>query len=91
MRRPTAHEQLDAELLLQRLHLRCDGRLADTQLARGGGEARPLGHGMEGTELRVPHIDFLNVSSGMFELDKCEERPEDCQKDDKSRASEPWE
>jgi hypothetical protein len=46
---------------------------------------------MERAKLGVPHIDFLNVNSGMFELDKCEERPEDCQKDDKSKASEPWE
>ena len=86
-----AHEQLDAEFLLQRFHLRGDGRLADAQLARGGGEAQPLRHGMEGPELRVPHIDFLNASSRMFELDKCERRPEDCQKADKAKAVKPRE
>jgi hypothetical protein len=46
---------------------------------------------MEGAELRMPHIDFLNATWRMFELDKCEKRPEDCQKDDKSNAGEPWE
>ena len=30
------------------------------KLARRGGEAAALGHGMEGPELGVPHIDFLN-------------------------------
>ena len=67
-----SHEQLDAEFLFQRLHLCGDGGLADAQFARGGGEAQALCHGMEGAELRVPHIDFLNANPRMFELDKCE-------------------
>jgi hypothetical protein len=39
----------------------------------------------------VPHIDFLNVTSRMFELDKCESRPEDCQKADKAKPAKPGE
>jgi hypothetical protein len=46
---------------------------------------------MEGPELRVPHIDFLNASSRMFELAKCVSRPEDCQKADKAKPVKPWE
>src|SRR5690349_10878547 len=62
-----AHEQLHAELLLQRLHLGCDRRLADAELARGDGEAQALSHCMEGSELGMPHIDFLNGMSNSFE------------------------
>src|SRR5262245_20952514 len=71
-----AHEQLDAELVLQRLHLGGDGGLADAELARRGGEAAALRHGMERSELGMPHIDFLNAKARNFELDKCEARPE---------------
>src|SRR5689334_6711727 len=72
------HEQLYAELVLQRLHLGGDGGLADAELARGSREAAALRHRMERPELGVPHIDFLNGSSRNFELDECEPGAEDC-------------
>src|SRR5688572_9579680 len=76
---PTApDEQFDAELVLQRLHLRGDGGLADAEFARRGREAAASRHGMEGAELGVPHIDFFNGSSRNFELDECEAASEDC-------------
>ena len=81
-----AEEQLDPELALQRLHLGRDGGLADSQFARRGGETQPLSHRVEGSELGMPHIDFLNATSRMFELDKCETRPEDCQKTNKAKG-----
>ena len=55
-----ANEQFDPELTLKGFHLGGDGGLADAQFARRGGKTAALGDGVEGAELGVPHIDFLN-------------------------------
>ena len=45
-----AHEQRDAQPLLQGFHLMADGGLRDVQLLGGMGEARVTGGGLEGAQ-----------------------------------------
>ena len=52
----TALEELDAVVLLQRLHLRGEGGLRHVQGARGVGEAARAGDGVEGTEVGDVHV-----------------------------------
>ena len=59
-RRPRRRNSSTPNSRLERLDLRRHRRLRDAKRLRRRGEAAALGHGMEGAELGVPHIDFLN-------------------------------